>query len=158
MRFKNQKKAVIGMKARAEGLGFESFLVNSFRSQNYRVIHLPQGAKYVHHKWKGLILSPVKMPFDMIVSCVGKAGFFDAKSVSDQNFPFSMITSHQVEFMLDLEADGHKAGYIVHFKESNNVIFFTATQLNSLKRRQSLKQDEGVLLGTWFQLNLKGFM
>jgi len=60
--------------------------------------------------------------------------------------------------MADLESDGHKSGYIVHFKKTNRVIFYSASKLQNLQRRCSYSQDEGEDLGTLFDLKLQGFI
>jgi len=122
------------------------------------VIHLPQGAKFVAGKFGRPRLAPVKMPFDMIVTKKLTAGFFDSKSISDDNLVFSFLTPHQVDIMADLESDGHKSGYIVHFKKTNRVIFYSASKLQNLQRRCSYSQDEGEDLGTLFDLKLQGFI
>lgn len=155
---RNIKNIQKGARARSEGLAFEDFFVNALRRSGFRVIHLPQGAKFVAGKFGRPRLAPVKMPFDMIVSVKNKAGFFDSKSISDDNLVYSFLTPHQVDIMADLESDGHRAGYIVHFKKTGRVIFYSAQKLQALERRCSYSQDDGVDLGTLFDLKIKGLV
>lgn len=154
-RFQNQIK---GARARSEGLAFETFFVNALRRVGFYAVHLPQGAKFVRGPRGIPKLSPVKMPFDLILSAPGRAGFFDMKSISDDRLVYSFLTPHQVDIMSDLEAQGHKAGYVVHFKKTNRVIFFEASKLQALERRESYTQDDGVDIGTLFDLKLAGFL
>lgn len=159
MRQKNPANILKGAKARSEGNAFEFYLMKAARLAGIRVVPFPMGARPVSTRFGRPKLVPVRTPFDMIFSRPGaKSAFIDSKSISDDTLVYSFLTPHQVDVLADLESDGHKAGYIVHFKKTGRVIFFAASKLQALERLRSYSQDDGEDLGTLFSLNLGGFL
>jgi hypothetical protein len=146
-----------GIRGRSEGVAFEAYLIRSAWLSGLRVVPIPSGCRMIKGKFGRPQLLPVKTPFDMIFSNKkGKAAFIDSKSISGDTLVYSFLTPHQVNILSDLETDGHVAGYVVHFKASNAVVFFKGSQLQSLRSRESLKQEEGLSLGDLFNLKLGG--
>lgn len=96
----------------------------------------------------------VATPFDYILSAPGRAGFFDTKSTGADAFGYAMVTAHQLSALLELEGRGHVAGYVVLYQRLNIVAFFSASQLNVLQPRQSLRPEQGLVLGSLLSLDL----
>ena len=154
--FNNIRK---GVRARAEGHAFENLFAMACRRDGLRVVNLPLGAKAVASRFGPPKLIPVRTPFDYIISKQGcQAAFIDAKSISDDRLVYSFLTPHQVDILYDLESDGHKAGYVVHYKKTNRVVFYKASLLKALERRCSYGPEHGEDLGEVFNLNMKGFL
>lgn len=89
----------------------------------------------------------ISTPFDFIFIKGDKVIFTDSKTRKEGFFSHSMITHHQVRVLKEIEGHGHKAGYIVVFSTLSKIVFFSATQLWCLRPGESLKPDDGILLG-----------
>ena len=142
------RNVVQGAKARAQGLHFENWVKREAYAQGFSVIQIPLGCKQVAFNR----LIRVYTPFDFVFARRGQCIFADAKHCSDDNFSYSRITRHQAVNLKDLEDQGFPSGYIVCFsKESDwtraETRFFTATQLVSIDKRESLKRQQGILIG-----------
>lgn len=131
------------------GNAFENILEIPAKRSGISVVKIPSGVKWVMRR-----AIPVKTPFDFMFCRDGVAVFLDAKSTSSSNFSKSMITDHQLSSLLELERQGFRAGYVVFFRGIDRVVFFSATQLNSLFPRESLKPGQGMDLGSALTLEL----
>lgn len=152
----NRKRA--GLRAKTHGEGFENFFFHSCHRAGIYVIRFPNGCRACRTR-TGIKFLPVKTPFDFIlIGPTNKVGYVDTKTCESVNFQYSDCTEHQVNVLYDLAMKGFVAGYVVHFKKHNRVVFFSAIQLFSLKRRESLSWDEGKSLGDPLNLNLGGFV
>ena len=65
-----------------------------------------------------------------------------------------MITEHQKLDLLKIEQTNNIAGYLVFFESCNKVVFFSATKLNEIKPKESLKPENGVYVGTQVAIDL----
>jgi penicillin-binding protein-related factor A (putative recombinase) len=102
----------------------------------------------------GVRAIPTKTPFDFVMCRDGIAVFFDAKSTSAKTFAASAIQLHQLYHLARVENAGFRSGYVVYFQETDEVVFFSASQLAKLKRGDSLKPDDGLQLGSALTLTL----
>jgi penicillin-binding protein-related factor A (putative recombinase) len=92
----------------------------------------------------------VKTPFDFIIMKSKKETLFaDAKTTEGNTFSHSKITPHQLAELLKIEAIGGTAGYIVFFRQSSEVVWFSAGTLKRLLPGASLKALEGETLGSF---------
>lgn len=101
---------------------------------------------------------PAKSPFDFIIAKNGKVVFFDAKSLDATTFTRSACKPHQIESLAGFEMSGLTSGFIVWLRQSNEVVFFKASQLKGLPPRGSLKVSDGILLGSVETLTLEGLL
>ena len=136
------------------GNGFENlFEAESIRS-GIKTVRVPDGCRRIPHPG-GVRLIPVKSPFDFILSYNGRAAFVDTKSIGAKYFSHNKITEHQMQALLCLERDGHVAGYVVNFDHWKQVVFFPASRLNLTDPNNSMRVEDGVPLGSVFQLRLR---
>ena len=100
------------------------------------------------------MLQRVRSPFDFCAFHRSLAVVFDAKTVDGHTFCHSDITQHQVASLIHCRRDVCAAGYVVWFRETSRVIFFSAMQLYRLRRGESLSAADGLDLGThhWIRL------
>lgn len=140
------RKILAGQKSKSTGDQFENILRNSAQMRGWKVTKHPSGCKRV---WTpgGVLTKDVPTEFDFTFARNGVAIFADAKMVSRNFFSFAMIKQHQVLALREYEKQGFRSGYVVCFKDLNQVVFFSATQLMNLKPRQSLETMDGILLG-----------
>lgn len=78
-----------------------------------------------------------------------KAVFLDTKTLSTgKTFPYSQITKHQLHALLKLEIEGFPAGYLVWFREIDQIVFFSAKTLSYVKPGEGLDLKDGILCGS----------
>lgn len=143
-------KVIQGKRAKINGDFFENQLHREALNRGYSVIKIPSGCKSL-----GLgKLIRVATPFDFVFTKSSRVIFIDAKTTKTNTFTNSKVTPHQLSALYEQEKQGICAGYIVHFQNTNKIVFFSATRLKSLSLGQGLKQDDGVLLGIDFKINL----
>lgn len=127
---------------RIHGQQFESIVVKHAHMQGIHVIKMPLGAER-----RGRILVQVKTPFDYILVSNGIVVFLDCKSIDSDKFPFSLITDHQRIALSEAQRNGCQSGYLVWFREINEVAFFNAEKLINCQPGCSLKPTDGLLVG-----------
>jgi hypothetical protein len=142
-----------GLKAKRSGQRFEEIVKIPASRDGIEVIQIPSGARWVPMRG-GVRAIPTKTPFDFVMCRDGIAVFFDAKSTSAKNFTASSIQLHQLYHLARVENAGFRSGYVVYFQGTDEVVFFSASQLASLKRGDSLKSSDGLMLGSALTLSL----
>jgi penicillin-binding protein-related factor A (putative recombinase) len=127
----------MGIKAKAFGDLFESLFVLGCRRTNGLVVtRFPDGCKVVGRNQ----VIRVKTPCDWIITFGGVTALIDTKTTEGESFPFSKIEKHQVSEMLRHELAGAKAGYVIWFRKTDDVLFVSASLLASLMlQRGSIK-------------------
>lgn len=139
-KMQNQKRGLIAKKS---GDGFEAFIKAACYTRGWGMIEIPSGCEWVSaHKAR-----PVKTPFDFVLVKQGICVFGDAKTSLANSFSYSMVDPNQKKWLAYTESFGHISGYLVNFRTLEQTVFFSAKQLSSLRPRQSLKPDNGLLLG-----------
>lgn len=132
-----------GKKAQAIGKVWESIFQNAAKKQGFVCIRIEDGCRSAYMK-----LIRVRQSFDFVLSFKGlPVAFIDTKTVKSANYTASMVTAHQVADLALLEANGSYAGYLVLFQKSNQVVWYSASQLKNLQARESLTPSDGILLG-----------
>lgn len=152
------RKIKAGHTSKSSGAAFESFFSTACSFAGLYPIRFPEGGRWTRGNGGLMKMSPVKTPFDFIIINSGKTAFVDTKSISAERVTFSFLTPHQIETLADCEKKGIKAGYVIHFKNTNNVYFFKASLLKTLKKGGSLDQHEGEYIGPLYRMNLQGFV
>jgi len=139
-----------GPSNRAVGAGFEHVLQVHANSQGVLFYKLPIGAKPIGRgKW-----IKQKTPFDYVMVHEGTAVFLDCKTLDKDHLTPSDMTPHQVQSLFAIWEHGGMAGYLVHFRPINKVVFFEADKLAGLQERTSLNVEDGEYLGTLSALAL----
>jgi len=149
---KNLKKQIQGAQAQSVGKAWETHFKMQCNSQGVAFVQIPTGAKRTPQGWK-----LKKSPFDFIIAKDGEAACLDTKTVGSGNFPRSAINTNQMEKLLAI-SEGLAAGYLVWFRDTDNIVFFEAMQLVRLKKRESLKQTAGLLVGNINNYKIKNVL
>lgn len=145
------RRILAGRQAKKNGERAEDLMHREALRDGWTVIKLPMGAKMLSRNK----MIRVRTDFDFVFVKAEKVVFTDSKTTKLNSFTYSMITDHQVNKLKELEGHGHKAGYIVIFSSLKKIVFFGGTQLWCLRRGESLKPSDGILLGNTmcFRLN-----
>ena len=139
-------RIVAGKKAREAGNSFEDIFRAMAETQGIGVIRIPNGST-IKRTPQGIKTFPAPSPFDWILGHKGDAVLIDTKSLDKGTLSFSDLKTHQVKNLAKMEAQGICGGYVVNFRPLDQIVFFNAGLLKSLKRKQSLKPDDGIILG-----------
>lgn len=100
-------------------------------------------------KWIGAgSLKLVQSELDYEIILGGLVRQVDAKTFQNtETMRHSWITPHQAETARWYMDQGVKSGYVVWFRDSNNVVFFDGYQLTNLQKGESLHWNAGEYLG-----------
>lgn len=142
------------MSGAKEGALFESRLKFQALAESMAFVKIPTGAKPIGSAGGRPTLIPVKTPFDFVFAKNGRAAFIDAKSISDKRFGHAQITPHQLIKLAEFETQRFSAGYVVNFREEDQVVFFPAKMLMTLKKGTSLSPNDGIVLGNTKEFKL----
>lgn len=140
----------MGIQSRIEGSRWENTLELLCRSQGILIIKMPLGCKIIVFKNGRPSLCQIKTPFDYtLIDRHGTPCFLDCKSFDSDRISHSQITEHQVNKLYDIEHHNARAGYLVHLRKIDAVVFYDAIDLHELKPGHSLNANEGEYLGPW---------
>ena len=155
MALQRTARQVSGLMAKRKGESFERFVVNAARAEKLFVIRIPDGC--VQRKGKGgrPLLIRVQTPFDFVLIKTGLSVFLDSKTTAGKTFPHSLIKHHQLENLLEASKAG-PAGYLVYFEALDQIVFYSAIKLYGLKKGESLKPEDGILLGGRYTMKFAG--
>lgn len=144
-------RVAAGRQAQAKGERWQTLFQNSAVRQGFHCIRIPDGCRTVQRR-----LIRVPSPFDFIISKTGlTCAFLDTKTCKTRKFAFSGKVAHQVYNLNLLEKHGLKAGYLVHFQTSSEVVFFPASKLSGMLERTSLGAEDGIILGIEMNFSLE---
>lgn len=145
MSSKNLRKVAGGHRARNFGQSFEDHFKKTVEQNGGICVKIPSGGRVVGTGHKKIFVK-MKSPFDFVVAKDGLACVLDCKTLEADTFPFSAIKRHQLKSLY--ECSRHiPSGYVVWFRVSDQVCFFPSELLLALKPRQSLRPQDGFLLG-----------
>lgn len=141
-----------GQKAKSNGDRWEMIVFNTAMRQGFRAVRIPNGCRSLGKN----NFARVKTPYDFYL-CEAGVGIiaFDTKTTIGKTFSYSQLTHHQVLELRHLELCLQRAGYLIHFQSTNQIIWFTASQLTSLVSGKSLKIEDGILLGKELDFDLR---
>lgn len=129
------------------GTSFEDTAEKLLLMSGFSVIRIPDGCRTFGYGIKTRMIR-IKSPFDFLAAKDGKAIFFDCKTYQNNSIAYSQINENQIEKLLSLERQGHLAGYLIYFREHDDIRFFKASQLNEVKKRQGLLPEQGQHMGS----------
>ena len=146
-------RVIGGRKAKNRGTAFENLFRAQFQNKGIFVLRFPDGCERRGMTAYGRPrLVAVKTPFDWILSIPGRSAYIDTKTTGGNTFVYSAIVQHQIEALHQLEFHGHIAGYVVHFQNTQRVVFFWASHLARLNSGEGLRPEQGFDLGTLYQM------
>lgn len=138
------------MSGQLEGAQFEAIFERECIRKLIGAIRL-KNSTYVHGH--GVVSVPA--PFDWVTVYKGKSAYIDTKSYEDDALPHSHIKAHQLKELTKTEYHGHTSGYLVWHRSINQVVFYSAGVLNTIKEGESVKPDQGISLGKIENMNLR---
>lgn len=145
--FKSKARVKSGKLAKDMGNAFESIFELTCRMSGVLATRIPDGCRMIRTRMGAVIPRRVATPFDYLITKQGLSACIDCKTVDTGNFSYSMLSEHQIKSLIAIYRSGVSAGYIVWFRKIDKVVYFRASQLNSLKPRESLKPEDGIQLG-----------
>lgn len=141
-----------GYFAKKIGEKTEQDLIHHAYHQGILILQIPSGCKWVAANK----VVPVPTPFDCVAIWGSKDIFFDIKTTEGSTFTYSMIHDkpHQLDWLSKIERRGRQAGFLVLFRESNELVWFKASRMEMVKRRESLDPNDGLNLGPFYTADL----
>lgn len=111
--------------SQAIGKNFESVFSQICTYQNIICTRIPDSCKQL-----GSRIIRVPSPFDFIItSPIHGHAFIDTKTTNNKSFPPSAIHEYQVKVLSRHAVNQFKAGYIIHFRQSDEVIYINGDKL-----------------------------
>lgn len=140
------------MSGREEGANFEDLFVRQARRNGLTPIKNYLSAKI---GWNGrIILLPSDLDFKLVTP-KGVIGYFDCKTFAEDYFTYADIDEDQLEraaLYRDLKVP---SGFVVFFRQSNEVVFFTARAITLKGPRNRFTSSDGRFLGTYEDFDLR---
>lgn len=136
----------MGTKQKAFGDLFENlFFSVCNRTPGMAVTRFPDGCKVVGRNQ----IVRIKTPCDWIITYGGMTALIDTKTSMNGSFPFSKISIHQVTELCKHSQSGAKAGYVVWFRDSDEIVFLSSFLLvQALNKRGSFKTENNNGIGS----------
>ena len=138
------------LQAKQAGNAFESIVTTHAIHIGAELTQMPSGCRWVMNR-----AIPIKTPFDFILAYRGEVVLFDAKTTKQGGFVYSKITPHQLDSLFALECQGIRAGYLIWFRETDQISFVKASALKALKPRCSLKAEDGLIIGSRIDFDMR---
>ena len=140
-----KNKQFAGHLARDAGNSFEDFFTKRCTVDKIRAVRIPNAGRKIKTR-TGFKVKLAKSPFDFLITHEGRSACVDTKTTMGKTFAHSMVVTHQLKW-LQFTGPSIPSGYVIWFREPNQVVFFDHLILGNLKKGQSLKPADGVLLG-----------
>ena len=136
-----------GKIAKLAGQQFELILDQRCRSEGITAIRIPDGCRQVRSR-NGYTLLRVATPFDFCLLYKTHAITIDCKTIEKNNFTHSNLKDHQVHSLYNCSKNALQSGYIIWYRDINEVYFHPSTQLKTTYKGQHLvKTDPSLFLG-----------
>lgn len=94
------------------------------------------------------------LDWTLIADC-GRVAFVDTKSFQGDSFTFSMIDGRQLGLALAYTTRGCEAGFAVHLRALNEIVFYSADAIMLKGPRSRFDVADGRLLGTLHGFDLR---
>jgi hypothetical protein len=128
---------------RLNGAGWELILVKRARSKGLLALKNALSARPIG----GNRFVPVKSRLDFdVIRRDGRVAYIDCKCFYDR-FNFSDINAKQLERALLYQNWSIPSGFVVLFRKTDEVVFYSATSLAKIGSGNSFGPDEGLSLG-----------
>lgn len=140
------------MNNRDQGLLFESMFKDRAQINGMLAEKNHLTARYL----PGGRVKVVKSELDYrLINQSGRIGYFDCKSFIGDSFTYSQIDPDQLDRALKYEYWNIPSGFIVWLRSINKVVWFKGTVIQRKGARASFGPEDGVLLGTIENFDLK---
>lgn len=137
---------------RDEGALFEKLCIEQARANGLFVEKNPLAARYV---WGGRVQT-AKSNLDLtLITQAGLVGFVDCKSFDADRFSYSQLTRHQIDRATFYNEWNLISGFIIHFRPSGEIGFFSGERIQKGGPRSSFGVDDSIRLGNWARFDLK---
>lgn len=104
-------------------------------------------------------LTLIKSELDYkLINQDGAVGYFDCKTYGRDFFYFSQIEEKQISRSVLYNEWNVPSGFIVWFRKSNSINFYTGREINAKGAKARFEPSEGVKLGTFENFDLKGLL
>lgn len=139
-------------------MAFENLILGSGSRDGIEVLRIPAGCET--RKVRGPRgpmnkLVRVQSPFDFCAFSIGRTIVFDAKTVESDRFTHSAIVPHQLIYLARAARHVASSGYLIWFRDPDQVAWFSALKLSRLRPRESLKiSDSSIILGNHMDFSL----
>jgi len=120
------------------GKAFEFLIETILELKGFTVLRIPDGCRQV----SAFKIIRTKSPFDFIAHKKGECIYFDAKTTEGKTFPYSLVNHVQVKHLASLQESGFRAGYIIEYRETAEIVFASAKKLLNLVPGKSLKPPD----------------
>lgn len=157
-RFAPRKNVQRGVVAKSMGDLFENILKIACTRESVVYTRIPDGCRMIRTKGGAVIPKRTTTPFDFLLSHNGLTACIDCKTIDSGNFSHSMLTPHQVESLIKIYNSKVSAGYLIWYRDTDQIIYFGAIHLYQLKPRQSLNIEDGIMCGTSKSFSLKAVL
>ena len=148
----HRKRADAGRFAQKVGKSFEDYFHKACYYLRVTCIRIPDGCKKVGSGARPK-LYPEKTPFDFLITKDGATACIDLKTTEEKNLAYSSIKPHQREALCEI-GPSIPAGYLVWFRPTDKVIFFDHEKLYSCMPRESLKPEDGLMIGALNEMDI----
>lgn len=148
------KRRLAGRIAKLEGNRWENLLFAYAAEIKATLIKIPEGARTIR-LGNRLLLKRTKSPFDFILAKNKEVVFFDAKSINAKTFSKSLVNFNQVHALLDVERQGCRAGYLIHFRKRGAIAFISASVLSKMSKGTSVSIEDGLSIGSFDNFSLE---
>jgi hypothetical protein len=135
---------------KATGLGFETIFELQARQRGLYAEKNLLSARFL--PTKKLIAVKSRLDFNLMTN-TGKAAFVDLKSFVGESFTYSSIEPHQLGQALNYESRGFPSGFVVWFRKTNAVVFFSARTIQQAGPGNSFDATKGKILGQFESFN-----
>lgn len=132
-----------GMVPQQLGKGFEHTFSLMARTCGLKVIRVPEAGRWIGRG----SFKPISGLCDFILIKNGLAAFIDTKTTAGDSFSASSVNPDQLEHLVGV-GDMCPAGYVVFFRKTDQVVFYSWSDLMILTPDSSLKPQHGKLLGS----------
>lgn len=136
---------------KSNGTYFEKVFFKQAKEQGLFPIQNHITARYIYNGR----LQPIKSELDFKLIKNGITGFFDCKSFENDHFTYSKICPKQLERSNLYNALNVPSGFIVFFRELNQVFFYKGSVIKDLGPGSRLERKNGICLGNISKMNLQ---
>ena len=144
------------MEGREEGKIFELVFERQARRLGLLPIKNHLTCKFVPNR-RPLILKS-ELDYKLVEKKTGRIGYFDCKSYGKDFFTYSELDPEQVKRAALYEEWNVPSGFVVFFRPTSTVRFFTASYVLKKGPGNRFSVNEGVGLGRWDNFELRGLM
>ena len=143
---------VRNVKNQAHGAAFEQ----AFEMEAKRADLLPvRNGQKVRWLRDGKMLA-VKSNLDWtLLAREGMACFADTKSFQGSYFTYSALDNHQLQLACDYQERGFLAGFVVMFRATSAIVFYSGRQIRQAGARSRFSAAEGQALGHLYAFDLR---